>query len=466
MDSNQKLLRAIPKVDVVLELAAETPELESLSRASLLEAIRRALEEVRAQALAGQLTAVPDQPALLRRIIELAEAEQIYSLRPVINATGVVLHTNLGRAALSPKVAGHVAAVASSYSTLEYDTAAGTRGSRHAHLENLLTRLVGGEAGMVVNNNAAAVLLIMTALFSGRELIVSRGELVEIGGAFRIPDIMELGGARLRAVGTTNKTRLSDYAKAIEPGLVGGILKVHTSNFRIIGYTEQPELAELAELARAGDLPLIFDLGSGTLIDLLPLGVPDEPTVRQVLKAGADLVCFSGDKLLGGAQAGMIVGRRDLIAKLKTHPLARALRVDKMTLAALEATLKIYLDGDEARREIPTLAMILAGPLELREKAESLLRIIYDTAPELELDVAATESQVGGGAAPEKPLPSWAVTLKSARLSTNSLEERLRRGRPPVVARTFQDRLLLDVRTIEPTQFEALALALKKAAAD
>lgn len=462
MDNNN-LLRAIPKVDVFLELAAENPELKTLSRPILLAAIRRTLEQIRNELLEGKLFAVPENEALLQKISEQAEVEGLFSLRPVINATGVVLHTNLGRAVLNAKVAEHAAAVASYYSTLEYNPDNGGRGSRQAHLEKILTRLTGCEAGMAVNNNAAAVMLIMAALFSGQELIVSRGELVEIGGAFRVPDIMELGGVILRAVGTTNKTRLGDYAKAIEEGKTGGILKVHTSNFRIIGYTERPQLAELAGLAHTAGLPLVFDLGSGTFTDLSPLGILDEPTVRQVLDDGVDLICFSGDKLLGGAQAGLIVGRRDLIAKMKAHPLARVVRVGKMTLAALEATLKLYLDPGKAVREIPALAMLFADLAELKEKAVSLLRAVAEAAPGLELEIVPTESQTGGGAAPEKPLPSWAVAVKSDRLPESTLEERLRRGEPPVVARTFQGRILLDVRTLWPKDFEPLAQALKKA---
>lgn len=464
MDLN--LLRGIPKVDVLMEQAVAASDLRALSRAALLAATRRTLETVRSRLLNGELAAVPGREVLFRQIAEQAEADRAYSLRPVINATGVVLHTNLGRAVLGSGVAAHVAEVASSYSTLEYDAAEGGRGSRHVHLEKLLTGLTGCEAAMTVNNNAAAVMLIMAALFNGRELIVSRGELVEIGGACRIPDIMELGGVELRAVGTTNRTRLSDYVKAIAPGKTGGILKIHTSNFRIIGYTEQAGLDELAALAHQHDLPLIFDLGSGTFMDLSPLGIQDEPTVQQVLRAGVDLICFSGDKLLGGTQAGLITGRREIIAKLKSHPLARVLRVDKMTLAALEATLKLYLNPYEAIRQIPTLAMLFADPSELRQKAEDLNRIIAEAAPGLQLEVVPTESQTGGGAAPEKPLPSWAVSVTNGRLSEACLEERLRLGEPTVVVRTGHDRILLDVRTIHRKEFEALAWALKKALAD
>jgi L-seryl-tRNA(Ser) seleniumtransferase len=318
---------------------------------------------------------------------------------------------------------------------------------------------------MAVNNNAAAVLLMMTALFSGRELIVSRGEWVEIGGAVRVPELVEQGAVRLRAVGPSVGTRPADYARAVDPEKTGGLLKVHPSNFRIIGYTEQVSVAELAELAHSRGLPLVYDQGGGVFVDLRPLGIHDEPTVREALKDGADLVSFSGDKLLGGAQAGLVVGRREYIAKMKAHPLARALRVDKMTLAALEATLKLYLDPEEAKRSVPTLVMLFASPEELEEKAVTLGRMIAEAVPEFDVEVVAAESQTGGGAAPEKPLVSRAVALKSARLSEAVLEERLRRSEPPVIVRAVQDRLLLDVRTIRPEEFAPLVDALRKAAA-
>ncbi len=459
----QNILRAIPKVDLVLEESLGRPELEGFSRAALLEAVRQTLESLRRQIMAGQLTAPPDMETLLPLIRERAELDAAYSLRPLINATGVALHTNLGRAPLSAKAAAHAASVASSYSTLEYNTEEGARGSRHVHLEKLLTKLTGCEAAMAVNNNAAAVLLVMSALFAGKELIVSRGEMVEIGGAFRIPDVMEAGGARLKAVGTTNKTRLSDYALAIDPEKTGGILKVHTSNFRIIGYTEAADPGELAELAHSRGLPMVYDLGGGALVDLAPIGIHDEPTIQELLKSGVDLVCFSGDKLLGGPQAGILAGRADLVAKMKKHPLARALRVDKMTLAALEATLKLYLDPDEAKRSIPTLAMLFADLGDLEEKARTLGRKILEAAPSLTVEIERTESQTGGGAAPEKPLASWGVSVKSGSISEAVLEERLRRGEPAVIVRTGQDRLLLDVRTVATEDFDAVARALKLA---
>jgi len=461
MNPDRNLLRQIPKVDGLLEEALSLDEFNSLPRPFLVEAIREILEDLRTEILAGRLSEVPGAAGLLPGLAEKLRRRAVFSLRPVVNATGVVLHTNLGRAVLSREIAEQVALVAASYSTLEYDPAEGQRGSRHVHVEKLLTRLTGAEAAMAVNNNAAAVLLMLTALFRGRELIVSRGELVEIGGAFRIPDIMEEGGAILREVGTTNKTRLSDYAGAIDPERSGGLLKVHTSNFRIIGYTEECPPAELSVLARQHGLPLICDLGSGTLVSLQPAGIHSEPTVQNLLEEGADLVSFSGDKLLGASQAGLIVGRRDLVEKLKRHPLARALRVDKMTLAALEATLRIYLEPEKARRSIPTLAMLFAEAGELKERAESLRDFLAPALPGYAFRLLEAFSQAGGGAAPERDLPSWAVAVEKVGLAPDELEEALRRHEPPVVARIWRDSLIFDVRTIKSDDFAVILSALQ-----
>ncbi|MGL4208351.1 MAG: L-seryl-tRNA(Sec) selenium transferase, partial [Candidatus Adiutrix sp.] len=364
-----------------------------------------------------------------------------------------------GRSFLSPQVALHVANTASSYCNLEYDLNEGQRGSRHSHLESLLTRLTGCEAALVVNNNAAAVLLILSALFKGKEIIVSRGEEVEIGGAFRIPDIIEEGGGILRAVGTTNRTRLSDYAKAIVPELTGGLLKVHTSNYRIVGYTEETSISELATLAKAQNLPLICDLGSGTFFDLSPIGLDDEPTINQIILDGADLLCFSGDKMLGGVQAGVIVGSRKYVEKLKNHPLARALRVDKLTISALEATLRLYLDPSEAKGAIPTVAMLFATPKELGEKAETLAQKIKNV-PNILGEIVDCQSQAGGGAAPECPLESKAVAVSCLHLSATELASSLRSHEKPIIARIFQERLLFDVRTLNEWDFDEIVKAL------
>ncbi|MDR2726039.1 MAG: L-seryl-tRNA(Sec) selenium transferase [Candidatus Adiutrix sp.] len=450
------LLRAIPKVDLLLGRAEAAPDLAAAPRVHLLTAVRRALDELRRDILAGRLKEVPGPDDLLAVVrLRLAE-ETAPSLRPVVNATGVVLHTNLGRSILGEAVAARVAEVAASYSNLEYDLRTGERGSRQAHVESLLTRLTGGAAALAVNNNAAALLLIMAAVCGGREVIVSRGELVEIGDSFRLPEILAQGGVTLREVGATNRTTLEDYAKAIWPERSGCLLKVHPSNFRLIGYTGQPTVAELASLAGPLGLPLICDVGSGAL----GLKMPGEPDLAEVLGAGADLVCFSGDKLLGGPQAGLVVGRADLVARLKTHPLARALRLDKLCLAALEATLRLHLDPDRAGRNIPTLAMLKAEAGELRARAESLRTALAAAAPTLDLAVVEAEGQAGGGAAPEYPLKSWAVALAHPRLSAERLEAALRRGETPVLGRIHRERLLLDPRTIRPDQFPLLAGAV------
>ncbi|MCL2029165.1 MAG: L-seryl-tRNA(Sec) selenium transferase [Deltaproteobacteria bacterium] len=447
------LLRSIPKVDLLLQGAAAVPDLAAAPRVHLLAAIRRTLAELRRDLLEGRIREAPGLEALLAAVRVHLEEETAHSLRPLVNATGVVLHTNLGRSILGRAAAARVAEIAAAYSTLEFDPRAGGRGSRQAHVENLLTRLTGAAAAMAVNNNAAALLLIMAAICGGREVIVSRGELVEIGDSFRLPEILAQGGVTLREVGATNKTTLADFAGAITRERSGGLLKVHASNFRIIGYTGQPTAAELASLAAARGLPLICDAGSGAL----GIKLPGEPGLAELLAAGADLVCFSGDKLLGGPQAGLVVGRADLVARLKVHPLARALRIDKLCLAALEATLRLHLDPERAQREIPTLAMLQADAGELRARAEALKTALAAAAPALSLAVVEVEGQAGGGAAPEYPLPSWAVALGHPHFSAEGLDAALRRGTPPVVGRINRERLLLDVRTILPGQFALLA---------
>ncbi|MDR2935244.1 MAG: L-seryl-tRNA(Sec) selenium transferase [Candidatus Adiutrix sp.] len=446
-------LRAIPKVDLLLRRAEAVPDLSSAPRVHLLAAIRRALAELRRDLLTGRLADVPAPESLLAAVRGHLAEETAHRLRPVVNATGVVLHTNLGRSVLGQAVAARVAEVAAAYSNLEYDPQAGERVSRQAHVESLLTRLTGGAAALAVNNNAAALLLAMTAVCGGLEAVVSRGELVEIGDSFRLPEILAQGGVVLREVGTTNKTTLADYAGAIAPGRSGCLLKIHPSNFRLIGYTHKPTVAELAALASARGLPLICDLGSGAV----GLDMPGEPEPAEALAAGADLVCFSGDKLLGGPQAGLLVGRAELVARLRVHPLARALRIDKLCLAALEATLRLHLDPDRARRDIPTLAMLTIEDGELRARAETLRTALADAAPALQLAVVEVEGQAGGGAAPEYPLPSWAVAVTHPRLSAERLDAALRRGEPPVVGRLHRERLLLDVRTIRPDQLAILA---------
>ena len=410
--------------------------------------------------LSGEKKEVPEAGEICASIRARAEEAELPSLRGVINATGVVLHTNLGRACLSERAVRAVEDVARGYSTLEYDVAGGCRGSRHSHVEDLLCRLTGAESAMVVNNNAAAVLLILSEIGCGGEVAASRGELVEIGGSFRIPEIMMQCGCTLREVGATNKTHLHDYERAIGEQ-TRALLKVHTSNYRIVGFTESVPREELAEIAHGHGLPLIEDLGSGAIVDLEPFGIRGEPTVQRSLHAGVDVASFSGDKLLGGPQAGLIVGKRKYIERIKKHPLARALRLDKMTLAALHATLSAYLDAEIAVREIPTLAMLSASEDKLHAKALRLQKALADTGVSSQL--VWTGDAVGGGSAPAQELTGWAVAIEPGRLSVDELEEKLRLRAKPIVARIHRRQYLLCVRTIREEDFAEIAAAAAEA---
>jgi len=451
----QDILRGIPKVDELLEAMAGL----GLPAPAVRDAVRAELEALRQGILAGEITALPDEAAIRAAAARRARADALPSLRPVINGTGVALHTNLGRACLSRKAAEAVTAVAQGYSTLEYDVENGCRGSRHSHIETLLAKVTGAEAAMVVNNNAAAVLLILSAVGKGGEVVASRGELVEIGGSFRIPEIMVQCGCSLREVGATNKTHLRDYEEAIGPE-TRALLRVHTSNYRIVGFSEKPTLAELVALGRERGLPVIEDLGSGCLTDLTPFGIHDEPTVQQSVQAGVDLISFSGDKLLGGPQAGLILGKRPYIERLKKHPLARALRVDKMTIAALRETLYAYTDPEQAKQEIPVLAMLGAPSHVLREKAALLCQMLAERA--VSARVVETEGQVGGGSVPTQLLRSWAVAIDPGRLSLDELEERLRRREMPVIGRISRAQYLLDVRTLAERDFPEIVRAAEE----
>ncbi|HKX47512.1 MAG TPA: L-seryl-tRNA(Sec) selenium transferase [Gaiellaceae bacterium] len=424
-------LRDLPSVDELLRderLAAEPHELA-------LAAARKVLDEAREEIRAGA-----DPAHLVDRVAaELALARQP-SLRRVLNATGVLVHTNLGRAPLADAALARVAEVGSGYSNLEYDLALGERGSRQDHLAGLLGRLTGAGAALVVNNNAAAVLLALAALAEKREVVVSRGELVEIGDGFRIPEVLERSGARLVEVGTTNRTRAGDYERAIGPE-TALLLRVHQSNFRVVGFSEQPRLEELAAIAHAHELPLVDDLGSGALAR-----VGDEPTPAESLRAGADLVCFSGDKLLGGPQAGVVVGRSDLVERLRRHPLQRALRADKLTLAALEGTLQLALDPG-TREELPVLRMLYEPVETVRARAQRLAQLVGG-------EVEETVARVGGGALPLTELQSAACAVEE------SLAEALRRGDPPVVALVRDGRTLLDCRTLTDAEVDEVAAAV------
>ncbi len=450
-------LRRLPKVDEVLASPAMRGLLERAPRWAVVTAVRAEIDRLRAEIVAARSDSVAvDARNVADQVARLIEP----SLVPVLNATGVVLHTNLGRAPLAEPALARVAAVARGYANLEYELDARRRGSRHEHVAQLLATLTGAEDALVVNNCAAAVLLALSQLAAGRGVVVSRGELVEIGGSFRVPDVMRASGARLVEVGTTNRTHARDYEAAIADD-TALLLKVHRSNFAIVGFTTEVSVAELAELAHRRNLPAMVDLGSGALTDLRALGLGGaEPTVPEIVAQGADVVTFSGDKLLGGPQAGILVGKRAHIATMRKHPLVRAVRPDKMTLAALEATLELYRDGRAA--EIPTIAMLATPEPTLEARARTLSALCQQRAPSLAFTPVRVRSAVGGGALPTVEPWSWAVAASAHNAggpSAEALDARLRRATPPVVARIADDRLLLDVRTLGEDQLPFVAAA-------
>src|SRR5438105_3152690 len=435
-----------------------------MPRQRVTESAREVLAAERRRVLEGA-SSVAEASTLAERVVDRLTRSGVFSLDRVINATGVVLHTNLGRALLSPLAQERLRAAAAGYTNLEMDIGQKERGSRYAHVDGLLQRLTGAPASLVVNNCASAVLLALESLARGKEVIVSRGELIEIGGEFRIPDIMRRSGAVLREVGTTNRTHLKDYAQAIGPE-TGLILKVHTSNYRVVGFTAAVSSRELSQLGRERGIPVMEDLGSGCLVDLRRYGFPYEPTVPEVVASGVDIVSFSGDKLLGGPQAGIIVGRSALVSRLKKNPLNRALRIDKLTLAALEATLYAYEAGDPLET-IPALRMLTEPLVRVRARARRLLRLLPpDARRRLAAAVVEDQAQVGGGALPTVVLPTAAVAVGGERVSARALDEALRAGEPAIIGRIADDRLLLDCRTVLAGQVPALARALTGAAGE
>jgi len=462
MKGQAPLFKNIPKVDKVMDWPQVRDLLATHPRQVVVDAIRLTLDSLRAATARGETDPGSfEADTIIRSILGELEKSKGVALRRVINGTGVVIHTNLGRAPLPETVLDAVREAAAGYCNLEFDLDKGTRGSRTARVEELLRQLVGAEAAIVVNNNAAAVLLALSAMAKGREVIVSRGELVEIGGSFRIPDVMTQSGAALKEVGTTNRTHPIDYSSAItaETAL---LLKVHTSNFKVLGFTAEVSVAELADIGQEHGIPVMVDAGSGNIVDLAFLGVKGEPTIHQYLSNGSDVVTFSGDKLLGGPQAGIIVGKKAHLDAMKTHPLYRALRVDKMTLAALDGILRLYADERHAMHTIPVLRMLKMGADELAARARRFARNMRRTLPPtVAIGTATGLSQVGGGSLPEVGLPTTLVSVAIQGVTPDQLDQKLRTGNQPVVGRISQGEFLLDVRTIFDDEMPAIVTALK-----
>ncbi len=458
MSVNSQLLRQIPKVDELLR----HPRLASLScqHTILTETVREVIDSMRQAILAGEEPSL-QLDSLCDEVERLVQKKTTMNLHPVINATGIVLHTNLGRAKLSTAAVQAIQSVAQDYNTLEYNLEKGSRGSRYSHVEQLISKLTGAEDAMVVNNNAAAVMLVLSTMARGKEVVTSRGELVEIGGAFRVPEIMSQSGGTLVEVGTTNKTHPSDYVRAVTEN-TGAFLKVHTSNFKIVGFSEEVSLEEMVRLGHERNIPVIYDLGSGAMVRLEDYGILDEPNVLDAMKSGADIISFSGDKLLGGPQAGIIIGRREYIEAMKKNPLTRAFRIDKLTLAALEATLREYQDPAQAIQNNPTLRMITATMETLVPKGEQLLAELQRTCDgSYTVELTEDFGQVGGGSVPTQMIRSSVVAVEPTLVSPDVLEQRLRRISLPIIARISKDRLLLDVRTIEEHHFSYIAESIR-----
>jgi L-seryl-tRNA(Ser) seleniumtransferase len=466
---NHDLLRNLPSVDALLHLPEIEPLLIEHGHEMLVWRLRQCLDELRVAIRSGEEPEDVPAETLARLRRKLTP-----SMRRAVNAAGVVLHTGLGRAMLAPKAVAAITDAADGYCTLATDPEQGKRMSRDVHLKELVCELTGAESATFANNNAAATMLILNTLAQGKEVIVSRGQLVEIGGAFRMPDVMAMSGAVLREVGTTNKTHLRDYAAAIGEN-TGAILRVHQSNYRIIGFTAEPGIGELAELAHKHNLPVIDDLGSGALVDLRQYGLEYEPLISESLRDGADVACFSGDKLIGGPQSGVMVGRAEIIEKIKKNPLARALRIDKLTVAALEATLKLFLNREALERQHPTYRMFALTPEALRARAEALAERVRERqrrptpipslkGGEPKVTVIAGETQVGSGSVPTQTLPTWLLSARSETIAPEELARRLRYNGPPIYARVHDEQVLFDLRTIQPEEeawvVEGLASAL------
>ena len=456
---SKHLLSQIPAINKILLLDEIKELMNTYTEVAIKSAIKQYIEEVKQAILNEELSEVPSLSKIVGEVARIVEKEDKNSLRRVINATGTILHTNLGRSLLSEKIKENIESVAFNYSNLEFDIDNKKRGSRYVHLIDIIKKLTGAEDVLVVNNNAAAVLLTLNTLVKDQEIIVSRGELVEIGGAFRIPEIIKLSGGVPVEVGTTNKTHLKDYENAITEE-TGALLKVHTSNYKILGFTESVSNEEISYLARENELVSINDLGSGQFVDFSKFGLPYEPTVKEILDSGIDIVTFSGDKLLGGPQAGIIVGKKKYIEKMKKNQLTRALRVDKMTLASLEATLKLYLDEKEALEHIPTLHMISLSKERLFGKADVLKTKLSDF--DFDIRIEEDKAEVGGGSYPASYLESVAVKLTHRKLHATEIERRLLEVEIPIITRIKDNSIILDMRTLRTREFDIVKAALEE----
>lgn len=456
---NKGLLRKLPKIDELLLNEEVNKNIEEYGRNLVLDTLRESIDAVRKQILNGEI-----EDFQLEEVVSLYKSLLNRKLRPhltkVINGAGIVIHTNLGRSLLCEDAVKAVEMVSKSYNNLEYDLEKGARGSRYSHIEDLLKKITGAEGALVVNNNAAAVMLVLNTLCENKEAIVSRGQLVEIGGSFRIPEVMKFSRAELVEVGTTNRTHLYDYENNITEN-TGVLLKVHTSNFKVLGFTEEVPLEELVELGHKNSIPVIEDIGSGVLVDLSKYGFIYEPTVQHSIKKGADVVTFSGDKMLGGPQAGIIVGKKEYIEKIKKNQITRALRIDKMTLAALEATLRCYLDEEEAIKKVPTLNMMLKPSEEIKRDADRLRRKLQNASKAFTFKVGEDHSMVGGGSMPTETMGTYVVKVTSSKYSDKEIENYLRGYETPIIVRVYNGEVLIDVRTLQKGDDSVIASAFK-----
>ncbi|WP_061994994.1 L-seryl-tRNA(Sec) selenium transferase [Clostridium sp. ATCC 25772] len=456
---NKELLRKLPKIDELLKEPLIQKEIDITYRVLVVDSLREAIDKFRRNILENKINDFESEDVLNYALGILTRKKQ-HNLRKVINATGTVIHTNLGRSLLSSDAVKNAMEVASRYNNLEYDIKEGKRGSRYSHIEELITKITGAEAAIVVNNNAAAIMLVLDTLSKNKEVIVSRGQLVEIGGSFRIPEVMKFSGAKLIEVGTTNRTHLYDYEDNINEN-TGILLKVHTSNFKIYGFTEEVELDELVELGQTKEIPVVEDIGSGVLVDFTKYGFTHEPTVQDSIKKGVDIVTFSGDKMLGGPQAGIIVGKKKYIQAMKKNQLTRALRIDKMTLAGLEGTLRHYLDERNAIKNIPTLNMILASKDEMKKKAIRFRKKLRNVVKDFKFDIEEDYSMVGGGSMPTEKIPTYVIKVRNEGISAAEIEKNLRLNEIPIIGRVFDNEFIIDVRTVFEEDIKEIIKALK-----